>query len=333
LKSNFFVVEQLISYQKTFLAYLENLKKDQRSPKELYEPIDYILNIGGKRIRPILALMAADVFGISVDEALPAAMAVEIFHNFSLVHDDIMDQAPLRRGEQTVHLKWDTNTAILSGDAMLVMAYQQLEAYTPDLFVKMIKVFSKTALQVCEGQQYDMNFENDHEVHYEEYLNMITGKTAVLIGAALKMGAIAAKSTDQEAQVLYDFGKYLGVAFQIQDDYLDAFGNPEKFGKMVGGDIIAGKKTLLYLKAMQLGTDAQKQKLQDLYVNNLSIASEDKVAQVKALFKEIKADKATKSEMEAYTQKAFACLEQLRITTEKKKLLTDFGVYLMNRRV
>ena len=195
-----------------------------KEPKNLYEPISYILSLGGKRMRPVLTLMATEVFNVDCEQAIPAATAVEVFHNFSLIHDDIMDDAPLRRGNQTVHEKWDLNTGILSGDAMLILAYQYFEEYEPSIFRKLAKLFSKTALEVCEGQQYDVDFETRDDVTIPEYLKMIEYKTAVLVGAAMKMGAIVAKTSEENADLIYDFGLNLGIAFQLQDDYLDAFG-------------------------------------------------------------------------------------------------------------
>jgi geranylgeranyl diphosphate synthase type II len=212
-------------YQEQFVAYLQSQKKD-KEPKNLYEPIDYILQLGGKRMRPVLTLMSTEVFDADYKKALPAALAVEVFHNFSLVHDDIMDDAPLRRGKITVHEKWNINTGILSGDAMLILAYQHFEKYQPKIFRKLAKLFSKTALEVCEGQQYDVDFETRDDVTIPEYLKMIEYKTAVLVAAAMKMGAIIAETSKENANLIYDFGLNLGLAFQLQDDYLDAFGDP-----------------------------------------------------------------------------------------------------------
>jgi geranylgeranyl diphosphate synthase type II len=231
-------------YQQEFLSYLDNQNRT-REPKNLYEPIDYILRLGGKRMRPVLTLMATEVFDVDFRKALPAATAVEVFHNFSLVHDDIMDDAPLRRGKETVHEKWNLNTGILSGDAMLILAYQYFESYEPTIFRDLAKLFSKTAIEVCEGQQYDVDFETRDDVTISEYIKMIEYKTAVLVGAAMKMGAIIAETSEEHANLIYDFGLNLGIAFQLQDDYLDCFGNPETFGKQVGGDIIENKKTYL----------------------------------------------------------------------------------------
>src|SRR6187402_1620075 len=251
-------------YQEFFITYLEN-QKINKEPKNLYEPIDYILSLGGKRMRPVLTLMTSEIFGTDYKEALPAAMAVEVFHNFSLVHDDIMDDAPLRRGHETVHEKWNINTGILSGDAMLILAYQYFEKYEPIIFRDLAKLFSKTALEVCEGQQWDVDFETRKDVTIPEYLKMIQYKTAVLVAAAMKMGAIIAKTSEQEANLIYDFGLHLGLAFQLQDDYLDAFGDPETFGKQVGGDIIENKKTYLYLKAMEFAKAVEKAQLLHLF--------------------------------------------------------------------
>ena len=240
-------------YRSQFLAHMEQ-KVKIKEPVNLYGPISYILNLGGKRLRPVLTMMTTDILGGDHKKALDAALAVEVFHNFSLVHDDIMDEAPLRRGKQTLHKKWDLNTGILSGDAMLIYSYQLLESYPSMTFKKLLQVFSQTALEVCEGQQYDVDFESREDVTIPEYLIMIQNKTAVLVAAAMKMGAIIADKPEDVQDLIYDFGKNLGIAFQLQDDYLDAFGDPETFGKQVGGDIIENKKTYLYLKALEMGS-------------------------------------------------------------------------------
>ena len=236
----------ILHYQQEFLNYLQS-KKWIKDPKNLYEPIDYIFHLGGKRMRPILTLMAAGIFSSNYKKALPAALAVEVFHNFTLVHDDIMDDAPLRRGKATVHEKWDISTGILSGDAMLILAYQYFENYEPIIFHKLAKLFSKTALEVCDGQQLDVDFETRKDVTIDEYINMIRLKTSVLVAAALKMGAIVAETNELDATLIYDFGLNLGLAFQLQDDYLDTFGDAATFGKQIGGDSIENKKTYLYL--------------------------------------------------------------------------------------
>src|SRR5690606_31980665 len=214
-------------------------------PKSLYDPLHYILSLGGKRIRPILTLAAAQMFSDNYKAAMPQSIAIEMFHNFSLIHDDIMDKAPLRRGKTTVHKKWNTNTAILSGDLLLIKAYEQLAQCKPNYLPEILHVFNKTATQVCEGQQFDMDFETAQTVTVNNYLEMIRLKTAVLLGCSLQIGAIIGAANQNDAQNCYTFGENLGIAFQLMDDYLDAFGNPEKFGKQVGGDILANKKTYL----------------------------------------------------------------------------------------
>lgn len=321
----------LSQYQDFFIKHLES-QNFKRNPKNLYEPIQYILSLGGKRMRPILTLMAADVFDVPIQEALAAATAVEVFHNFSLIHDDIMDDAPLRRGNETVHEKWNLNTGILSGDAMLILAYQYFEYYEPPIFKELAKLFSKTAIEVCEGQQWDIDFETRDTVTLPEYLKMIAYKTAVLVGAALKMGAIIGKTTSENAQLIYEFGINLGLAFQIQDDYLDTFGNAKTFGKQIGGDIIENKKTFLYLTALQRANLNEKTQLLQLY-SIKPIDNRDKIAQVTALFEATGAAIATQKEIEHYTFKAFDTLDKMQIDTSKKKVLKAFGEMLMSRNV
>jgi geranylgeranyl diphosphate synthase type II len=318
-------------YQKHFLSYLKDYNTE-RDPKNLYEPVQYILNLGGKRLRPILTLMTADCFGGDVNKALDAALAVEVFHNFSLIHDDIMDDAPLRRGQQTVHEKWDLNTGILSGDAMLIMAYQLFENYPPETFQNLLTLFSKTALEVCEGQQYDIDFETRNEVSIAEYLKMIEYKTAVLVAAAMKMGATIAGASDEDQNRCYEFGKNLGIAFQLQDDYLDAFGNPETFGKQVGGDIIENKKTYLFLKALEFSSENDRQKLRHLF-NATNTDSKTKVESVKQIFTTSGSAEATKKAITSYTKKAFEVLQALTISDKNKQILKDFGTQLMTRDV
>jgi len=318
-------------YQKEFLAYLES-KNWIYEPKNLYEPIDYILKLGGKRIRPVLTLMISDIFSRDFKKALPAALAVEVFHNFTLVHDDIMDAAPLRRGKATVHEKWDTNTGILSGDAMLILAYQYFENYEPIVFRKLAKLFSKTALEVCDGQQLDVDFETRSNVTIPEYINMIRLKTSVLVAAALKMGAIVAETSDENAGLIYDFGLNLGLAFQLQDDYLDTFGDPKTFGKQVGGDIIENKKTYLYLKALAVSNTEDCGKLEHFYRKKLKENSV-KIGEVKRIFELNDIPFLIKQEIENYTEKAFATLTKMDIEMADKKRLKDFGLWLMNRAV
>ena len=248
------------------------------------------------------------------------------------MHDDIMDEAPLRRGHKTVHTKWDINTGILSGDAMLVQAYQALEAYPNLLFGKLTRLLSQTAIEVCEGQQYDVDFESQNETTIDAYLEMIRLKTAVLVGCALKMGAYVAEKDEAEAQKIYDFGIFLGMAFQIQDDYLDAFGNPETFGKQVGGDIIENKKTILYHKALMMGSDDQKVQLKQWFKTSEAFSTEDKISAVKDLFLATGAAEASQKLMQNYTQKAFNTLESLSLNQEASTVLIDFANQLMQRK-
>jgi len=318
-------------YQQFLLDYLQS-QYETKEPRNLYEPIHYILGLGGKKMRPVLTLMSAEVFDADYKKALPAALAVEVFHNFSLVHDDIMDDAPLRRGHETVHEKWNINTGILSGDAMLILAYQYFEQYEPLIFRDLAKLFSKTALEVCEGQQWDVDFEDRSDVTIPEYLKMIQYKTAVLVAAAMKMGAIIAETSVENANLIYDFGLNLGLAFQLQDDFLDAFGNPETFGKQVGGDIIENKKTYLYLKAVAFSKPEEANELKRLFAIQPE-DSTDKIERVKALFNSSGASKATQDAIQDFTFKAFQMLDQMNISDDKKAMLKAFGENLMGRKV
>lgn len=318
-------------YQYLISRHFESLKY-QKEPSNLYEPIRYILSLGGKRLRPVLTLMATEVFDVDCQKALAAATAVEVFHNFSLIHDDIMDDAPLRRGNETVHEKWNINTGILSGDAMLILAYQYFEAYEPKIFQELAKLFSKTALEVCEGQQYDVDFETRDDVTISEYLKMIENKTAVLVAAAMKMGAIVAETTEENKNLIYDFGLNLGLAFQLQDDYLDAFGNPETFGKQVGGDIIENKKTYLYLKAMEFASANDKEQLLHLF-SFQSSDNTDKINSVKKIFNQTGSSEATQKAIENYTFKALETLAKMNIDNDKKAILKAFAENLMSRNV
>jgi geranylgeranyl diphosphate synthase type II len=324
-------MHSIYQYQEYISDYL-NSQYETKEPRNLYEPIHYILGLGGKRMRPVLTLMSAEVFDADYKLALPAALAVEVFHNFSLVHDDIMDDAPLRRGDETVHEKWNTNTAILSGDAMLILAYQYFEKYKTEVFRTLAQLFSKTALEVCEGQQWDVDFETRDDVSITEYLKMIECKTAVLVAAAMKMGAIVAETSSENADLIYDFGLNLGLAFQLQDDFLDAFGDPKTFGKQVGGDIIENKKTFLYLKAIEFASEDERQQLLHLF----SIQPQDnseKIESVKSIFNNTGATKATQQAIQDFTLKAFATLKEIKIDNEKKDILYSFGENLMGRKV
>lgn len=324
-------MQSLEQYRKEFEVYLfEKIKT--KEPRNLYDPILYILKLGGKRMRPVMVLLSTEIFGKSYKSALDAALAIEVFHNFSLVHDDIMDDAPLRRGKKTVHEVWDLNTGILSGDAMLINAYQLFENYEDETFKKLAKLFTKTAIEVCEGQQYDIDFETRDQTKLEEYLKMIEFKTAVLVGAALEMGAIIAGAAPKDQKAVYEFGKLLGIAFQLQDDYLDAFGDAARFGKQIGGDIIENKNTFLYITSLQQASSSEAAQLEHLFTINPPDPSQ-KIETVKGIFQSSGAVKVTKQEIENYTQKAFAILDSMEINPEKKSILRHFGQSLMEREV
>jgi len=324
-------VLQIQQYREEFEKYL-NAYTPPRTPQNLYNPVSYFLALEGKRIRPILTLLSCDLFDGNYKDSLDAALAVEVFHNFSLVHDDIMDEAPLRRGNQTVHQKWDLSTAILSGDVMLILAYQLFENYNKNIFVALAKLFSKTAVEVCEGQQLDIDFSKLNDINSTKYLNMIELKTAVLIGASMKMGAIVAKASDNEQENIYEFGKNLGIAFQIQDDFLDTFGDEKKFGKVIGGDIIENKKTLLYVKSMEIFTEQDKTELTKLY-SSTHLDESKKIEEVKELFLKYNIPSIIENEINYFTQLAFKKLDNLNINDHKKDFLFDFGNSLMKRKI
>jgi len=298
-----------------------------KNPSLLYEPIDYILGLGGKRMRPILVLMAHQLFDKNIEKAISPALAIEVFHNFTLLHDDIMDKAPLRRGQQTVHEKWNANVAILSGDTMLVQAYQLMADVDKSIVKPTLEVFSKAAIEVCEGQQWDMDFETQENVSIDDYLKMIECKTAVLLGAALQIGGITAGAFTQEQEHLYEFGRNMGIAFQLKDDLLDAFGNPETFGKQVGGDIKANKKTYLYLKALALANKNQHSDLVQYFSTN--DASEAKVEAVKSIFTNLDIHHLTTELMKEYHKKAMLHLDA--IESDNKAPLLDFSALLLHR--
>ena len=330
-KHYFCHVLQIQQYREEFEKYL-NAYTPPKTPQNLYNPVSYFLSLEGKRIRPILTMLSCDLFDGNYKDSLDAALAVEVFHNFSLVHDDIMDEAPLRRGNQTVHQKWDLSTAILSGDVMLILAYQLFENYNKNIFVALAKLFSKTAVEVCEGQQLDIDFSKLNDINSTKYLNMVELKTAVLIGASMKMGAIVAKASDNEKENIYEFGKNLGIAFQIQDDFLDSFGDEKKFGKVIGGDIIENKKTLLYVKSMEIFTEKDKTKLTKLY-SSKHLDESQKIEVVKELFLNYNIPSIIENEINYYTQLAFKKLDNLNISDHKKDFLFDFGNSLMKRKI
>ena len=288
----------------SYSVYFENeIEKYQfpLSPENLYQPLEYFLQLGGKRIRPLLTLMSSEMFGLPKESALQASLAVELFHNFSLIHDDIMDKAPLRRGKQTVHLKWNDDIAILSGDVLLIKAYQAIAKQEARHIPMLLDVFNNTAVEVCEGQQMDMDFESREYVAIEEYIEMIRLKTSVLLGCALAFGAIVSDASEKDRTLIYEFGQNLGIAFQIQDDILDLYGDPEKFGKQIGGDIIANKKTLLLLKALELAKNNPKINVLEML---LIQDHELKVETAKSMFNSLGVLAFARDQMTFYQEKA-----------------------------
>lgn len=300
-------------------------------PEGLYQPIAYTLEQGGKRLRPLLTLMATQTFGGNPDKALPAAIAIEIFHNFTLLHDDIIDEAPLRRGRDTVYKKWNINTAILSGDTMFAIAYGQLCSSDTELLPALMKVFTRTAIQVCEGQQYDIDFETSGSVNIDSYINMIRLKTAVLLAASLKIGAITGGASEQDAERIYSFGENLGIAFQLQDDLLDAFGNEKVFGKKTGGDILTNKKTYLYLKALECANEKDAAHLQGLY-STRNMNDEEKIKNVLAIFKRADIESYTEKLILQYYDLAMSQISQIEPSSEARKPLEDMASAMLRRK-
>ncbi|MFN5704636.1 MAG: polyprenyl synthetase family protein [bacterium] len=299
-------------------------------PHELYDPLDYIMSLGGKRVRPVLVLLAHHLYSDNHEEVLDAAIAVETFHNFSLIHDDIMDAAPIRRGKPTVHEKWNQNTAILSGDVMLVKAYEHFVYYPKEILPDLLKLFNKTAIEVCEGQQIDMMFETQNNVTVEEYIRMIELKTAVLLGCSLEIGAIIAKAPTEEAKMLYEYGRLMGIAFQLQDDYLDVYANPDKFGKQVGGDIIANKKTFLWIEAHALAKDEQLAELK--HWENLKVfKGEEKVNAITKIYNDLGIPQLTENKIKEFADQAFAILNKVNGNESVKKLLIKLSEDLLVR--
>jgi geranylgeranyl diphosphate synthase type II len=299
-----------------------------KTPSNLYDPLRYFMQLGGKRMRPMLTLLGAELFGLQKEAVINAALSVEVFHNFTLIHDDIMDEAPLRRAKETVHTKWNQNIAILSGDVLFVKAYQLLAKQDPKHLAELLHVFNRTAQEVCEGQQMDMDFESRSDVRIEEYVEMIRLKTSVLLGCALELGAIVAEANADDRQHLYDFGQHLGIAFQIQDDILDLYADPEKFGKQVGGDVISNKKTLLNLKAKELANSAQRELLSQLETEQDLIL---KVSKTRDLFSDIGARDACEVEMKKHYDFAMNSLKQINVADQNKLSLIALADFLMQR--
>lgn len=317
------------SFEQLSQQFTEKFNTDHfpRTPASLYDPNRYFLQLGGKRIRPVLCLMGNELFDEISPDAWKVATAIELFHNFSLIHDDIMDRAPLRRGMPTVHEKFGESTALLAGDVMLVAAYDQLSKISGKYIFSILSLFNKTAKEVCEGQQLDMDFEKIPEVVFEDYVNMISLKTSVLLAASLKMGAILGGAGERNQNLIYEFGRKLGLAFQVQDDYLDAFGDPEKFGKQVGGDILANKKTFLLIHALRTATGEHRRQLLHLLKSN----GANKVQEMLMIYRECKVDQWAAELKESFVREAFEHLEDVAVVSKRKEPLKQLAFYLMQR--
>jgi geranylgeranyl diphosphate synthase type II len=319
------IPELLTKFEK---ALYEQQIKD--FPRQLYAPIKYTLELGGKRIRPILVLMGCNLFIDDISAAMPQAIAIEFFHNFTLIHDDIMDDAPVRRGKPTVYKKWNGNTAILSGDTLFAMAYQYAQKADPDILGDVLSVFSQTAVEVCEGQQLDLDFEERNDVTVNEYLEMIRLKTGVLLAASLKIGAIIGRGPKEDVENLYKMGEAIGMGFQLEDDYLDTFGDEKVFGKKTGGDIVTNKKTYLYLRALEKADKATKQKLIDIYSNRTANAAE-KIDTVKDIFRQLNVDEDSKLLIDEYFNEGIDYLNKISISEDKKAILTSVARSMVKR--
>ena len=318
--------DEILSMVNEFLANLPY----ERKPKSLYEPIRYVLSMGGKRIRPTLMLLGYNLFKDNPEKILMNAVALETYHNYTLLHDDLMDNADLRRGHETVHKKWDANTAILSGDSMLVLAYERMAQCDEKHLAKVLKLFTTTALEIGEGQQFDMEFENRNDVREEEYIEMIRLKTSVLLACALKMGAILADASDEDAENLYKFGEQIGLAFQLQDDYLDVYGDTKVFGKEIGGDIASNKKTYMLINAFNLANDTQRAELQK-WVDAKDFDRAEKVAAVTRLYNEIGIDKLAQDKIAYYFEQSKKYLDAVNVPAERKEELAKYAQKMMKR--
>ena len=318
--------DEILSMVNEFLANLPY----ERKPKSLYEPIRYVLSMGGKRIRPTLMLLGYNLFKDNPEKILMNAVALETYHNYTLLHDDLMDNADLRRGHETVHKKWDANTAILSGDSMLVLAYERMAQCDEKHLAKVLKLFTTTALEIGEGQQFDMEFENRNDVKEEEYIEMIRLKTSVLLACALKMGAILADASDEDAENLYKFGEQIGLAFQLQDDYLDVYGDTKVFGKEIGGDITSNKKTYMLINAFNLANDTQRAELQK-WVDAKDFDRKEKVAAVTRLYNEIGIDKLAQDKIAYYFEQSKKYLDAVNVPAERKEELQKYAQKMMKR--
>jgi geranylgeranyl diphosphate synthase type II len=312
-----------------FSTYL-NQESFQQEPKNLYEPNNYFLQIGGKRLRPTLLLLATELFGGKIENALPASLAIEYFHNFTLIHDDVMDNAPVRRGFTTIHEKYNLNTAILSGDVLMIKACEYLSKVEGIYFKQVFDVYTKTAIEVCEGQQYDIDFETQKSVSHSEYIEMIRLKTSVLLAASMKIGAILGGANETDAELLYTYAENLGIAFQIQDDILDCFGDEGLVGKQPGGDIIQNKKTLLLIEAMRLSTEQNDIRLNE-WLNKTSYLNEEKVSSIQQIFKEYNIKQFALQQRNFYVEQSMLALENMNLDTTKKSILKSLVDYLVIR--
>ncbi|MDV2446460.1 polyprenyl synthetase [Elizabethkingia anophelis] len=315
-------------YQDLVSEGIEKYKFTQK-PSELYDPINYIISHGGKRLRPMMVMMACDLFGGDMDTAIKPALAIEFFHNFTLIHDDIMDEAPLRRNKPTIHTLHGINTGILSGDALMIKAYQFFEDLEPELFKKCVKIFSETGAVLCEGQQLDINFENMPNVTYRDYMLMITNKTGVLSAASLKIGALIGGASDEQAEYLYNFGLHIGIAFQIMDDYLDVFGKQEQFGKKHAGDIFENKKTILYLIALKFADEEERRELNFWYSKKTD--NIDKVYGVEKIFRRTKVDEKVQRLIQRHNEKGQHYLNKINLPGDKKQPFIELANYLLKR--
>lgn len=310
--------------------YIQHMPFD-RKPVSLYEPIRYVLSMGGKRMRPVLMLLAYNLFKDDPQSILSSACALETYHNYTLLHDDLMDNADLRRGHETVHKKWDANTAILSGDSMLVLAYKLMADCRQDKLKKVLDIFTETALEIGEGQQYDMDFENRMDVREDEYIEMIRLKTSVLLACALKIGAVLADAGAADADRLYSFGEKIGLAFQLQDDFLDVYGDTKVFGKAIGGDIVSNKKTYMLINAFLRADEEQKAEL-TRWVEAKEFDEQEKIAAVTRLYNAIGIDRLAEQKIESYFNESLKCLDAVSIDADRKQMLVEYVYKLMKRK-
>lgn len=309
--------------------YLDNIPYT-RKPESLYEPIRYVLSLGGKRIRPVLMLMSYNLYKDDADTILPTACGLETYHNYTLLHDDLMDNADMRRGHATVHKKWDANTAILSGDSMLVLSYQRIAQCAPQYLSQILDLFTTTALEIGEGQQYDMEFETRDDVCEAEYIEMIRLKTSVLLACAMKMGAIQAGASPADQDALYRYGESLGLAFQLQDDYLDVYGDPSVFGKNIGGDITSNKKTFMLINALLRAEGQDKAEL-EAWIARKDFDRQEKVEAVTRLYTKLGIDRLARERIEYYTREALSCLDTVDTPDERKAELREYTMMMMRR--